>query len=145
MLMVKYLLLGVVTLFAGSRISDAISACGGTTELADISKVNLAYELKDGQKIYIPSIFDSENITYIQNDAGNNILISDTSNENFLVNINTATQSELESLPGIGSSTAIKIIDYRTKNGLFKNIEDIMNVSGIGQSKFNNIKDYICV
>jgi len=61
------------------------------------------------------------------------------------VNINTATQTELETLPGIGPSTAQKIIDYRKQNGKFKSIEDIKNVSGIGDVKFNNIKDSITI
>ncbi len=136
---------GIISLKAGSRIADAIQACGGTTDISDISKINLAYELKDGQKVYIPSIYDVEDVEYIQNDAGNNVIIPDTSSSSALVNINSATQAELETLPGIGPSTAAKIIDYRNKNGDFKNIEDIMNVSGIGESKFNNIKDYICI
>ena len=136
---------GIISLKAGSRIADAIHACGGTTDISDISKINLAYELKDGQKVYIPSIYDVEDVEYIQNDAGNNVIIPDTSSSSALVNINSATQAELETLPGIGPSTAAKIIDYRNKNGDFKNIEDIMNVSGIGESKFNNIKDYICI
>ena len=136
---------GIISLKAGSRIADAIQACGGTTDISDISKINLAYELKDGQKVYIPSIYDVEDVEYIQNDAGNNVIIPDTSSSSALVNINSATQAELETLPGIGPSTATKIIDYRNKNGDFKNIEDIMNVSGIGESKFNNIKDYICI
>ena len=136
---------GIISLKAGSRIADAIQACGGTTDISDISKINLAYELKDGQKVYIPSIYDVEDVEYIQNDAGNNVIIPDTSSSSALVNINSATQAELETLPGIGPSTAAKIIDYRNKNGDFKNIEDIMDVSGIGESKFNNIKDYICI
>ena len=136
---------GIISLKAGSRIADAIQACGGTTDISDISKINLAYELKDGQKVYIPSIYDVEDVEYIQNDAGNNVIIPDTSSNSALVNINSATQAELETLPGIGPSTAAKIIDYRNKNGDFKNIEDIMNVSGIGESKFNNIKNYICI
>ena len=136
---------GIISLKAGARIADAIQACGGTTDISDISKINLAYELKDGQKVYIPSIYDVEDVEYIQNDAGNNVIIPDTSSSSALVNINSATQAELETLPGIGPSTAAKIIDYRNKNGDFKNIEDIMNVSGIGESKFNNIKDYICI
>ena len=136
---------GIISLKAGSRIADAIQACGGTTDISDISKINLAYELKDGQKVYIPSIYDVEDVEYIQNDAGNNVIIPDSSSSSALVNINSATQAELETLPGIGPSTAAKIIDYRNKNGDFKNIEDIMDVSGIGESKFNNIKDYICI
>ena len=61
------------------------------------------------------------------------------------MNINTAKQTELETLPGIGPSTAQKIIDYRSKNGKFDSIEDIQNVNGIGDAKFENIKDIICV
>ena len=99
----------------------------------------------DGQKIYIPSIYDENNVSYIFNDAGESIIVSDGSSRNPIININSATQSDLEKLPGIGSSTAEKIIDYRTKNGKFKKIEDLMNISGIGESKFNNIKDYISI
>ena len=136
---------GLVTLKEGSRISDAIAAAGGTTDVADTSKVNLAYELKDAQKVYIPSIYDEEEIIYIQNDAGNSVIVSDTPSSSSLININTASKEELETLPGIGESTATKIIDYRTKNGNFETIEDIKNVSGIGEAKFNNIKDNICI
>jgi len=90
---------GIVNLYEGARIYDAISAAGGATELSDFSKVNLAYGLKDGQKIYIPSIYE-EVTTYIQDSAGNNILIPDENSSN-LININTANQAELETLPGV--------------------------------------------
>ena len=135
---------GIVSLPTEARITDAISAAGGLTELADTSKINLAYSLQDGLKVYIPSINDTQVETYIQNDAGDNVIVQDSSSSS-LININSATQSELDSLPGIGPSTASKIIDYRNKNGDFKNIEDLMNVSGIGEAKFNNIRDYICI
>ena len=135
---------GIVYLPTEARITDAISAAGGLTELADTSKINLAYSLQDGQKVYIPSINDTQVETYIQNDAGDNVIVQDSSSSS-LININSATQSKLDSLPGIGPSTASKIIDYRNKNGDFKNIEDLMNVSGIGEAKFNNIRDYICI
>lgn len=136
---------GLVYLPIDSRISDAISAAGGITEIADLSKVNLAYKLKDAQKIYIPSIYDEEQEICIQEDAGANVVVPDSSPPSLLININTAIQSELETLPGIGTSTAKKIIDYRLTNGNFKKIEDIMNVPGIGESKFNSIKDQICI
>ena len=135
---------GIISLPTEARISDAIDAAGGTTELADISKINLAYKLNDGQKLKIPSIYDVEEVIYIQNNAGNEVVLSENT-KNAIININSASQSELENLPGIGPSTASKIIDYRSKNGNFKKIEDIMNVSGIGESKFNSIKDYICI
>ena len=77
---------------------------------------------------------------------GENIIIEDiTSSSMNLVNINTATQTELETLTGIGPSTALKIIKYREENGKFKTIEEIKNVAGIGDSKFEAIKDEICV
>ncbi len=135
---------GIVSIKDGSRISDAISAAGGLTENADLTDVNLAYVLHDGQKIHIPSITDENSSQIIITNAGNDVLVSDSVVQP-RVNINRASQAELESLPGIGASTALKIIEYRELNGLFENIEEIMNVNGIGESKFNNIKDFICI
>lgn len=119
---------GLISLPASSRIADAINASGGPTSLADLNKVNLAYELQDGQKIYIPSVYDEDVSNTITTSAGNNVLENETTS-NAKININSATQSELESLPGVGKSTASKILDHRNKHGKFKSIEDIMNVS----------------
>lgn len=133
---------GIVTLPEGSRIIDVISFAGGATEDADFSKINLAYILSDAQKIYIPSKNDSLNETnYITSLPGENVVKD--GNKSNTININTASLSELENLPGVGPSTALKIINYRNENGSFQKIEDLMNVSGIGESKFNNLKDYI--
>lgn len=135
---------GIVEVNKGARIIDVIEKAGGLTEIADISKVNLAYIVKDAQKIYIPSIYDEENIEYISTESGNNVIINDNiEGGKSMVNINTATQTELEQLSGIGPSTALKIINYREENGKFKSIEDIKNVPGIGDSKFSSIKDMI--
>lgn len=138
---------GIVQIEEGARLIDAIEAAGGTTENADTSKINLAYILSDGQKIYIPSFLDEKIENYIEDNIGENIIIEDThANANTkLININTATQTELETLTGIGPSLALKIINYRKENGKFKTIEDIKNVSGIGDSKFEAIKNEICV
>lgn len=136
---------GVFHLPENSRIIDAIEASGGLTPEANLENINLAYALKDGQKIHIPNILDDNVDEYIETDAGENIIIDNPSSSSSCVNINTADQAALQTLPGIGASTAAKIIDYRNQNGNFKSIEDIMNVKGIGQSKFNNIKDFICV
>lgn len=157
---------GVVLLNNGSRIVDAIEAAGGVTDKANITKVNLVYILQDGMKINIPNQNDlknNENFEYItmssgdeKNDANINNSASNTSSEKSssnkesafkisVVNINTATQTELETLPGIGPSLALKIINYRKENGKFSSIEDIKNVSGIGDAKFENIKNYIRV
>ena len=139
---------GIVEIDEGARIIDAVNEAGGLTEYADTSKVNLAYVLKDGQKVVIPSIYDEKEMEVVYNDGGDNI-IEGNSTENGssdgLVNINTATSQELQTLPGVGESTAQKIINYRNENGNFSNIEDIKNVSGIGDSKFNSIKDLITV
>lgn len=149
---------GVVTLEEGSRIIDAINSAGGKTEEADLTKVNLAYVIEDGVQIYIPSINEtsklSENgeeaIEYMTDGPGEGIIISSASQDKedekqVMVNINTANSEKLQTLPGIGESIATKIIEYREQNGKFKTIEDLKNVSGIGESKFNNIKDKITV
>lgn len=125
---------GLVKLESGSRINDAIEAAGGLSNNADLTNINLAYILEDGEKIYIPK--KGEEI------ANSLINISTTSSK---ININKATQSELETLPGVGPSTALKIINYREKNGKFSKIEDIKNISGVGDAKYENMKDYISV
>lgn len=145
---------GVIELPEGSRVIDAVNKAGGFTDSADIEKVNLAYELSDGVKVYIPSknedeIGDTTTQEYITADSGNNVITGgndmkkETKSE--LVNINKATQTELETLPGIGPSTALKIISYRNENGSFSSIEDIKNVNGIGDSKYESIRELICV
>lgn len=136
---------GVVKVKEGSRIQDIIKAAGGLTENADISNVNLAYIVEDGIKIRIPSTTDEKNKEYISKDIGEGIIVDEENgnNNNTVININTANETELEELPGIGTSIAGRIVEYRNKNGKFKSIEDIKNVTGIGDSKFEKIKDLI--
>ena len=135
---------GIIEIEKDSRIADVIDEAGGITSEADLSKVNLAYTVKDGQKIYIPNVNDKKNEEYITEDAGEEVIVEGEQITD-KVNINTAKQTELETLSGIGPSTALKIINYRQENGDFKTIEDIKNVPGIGDSKFENIKESICV
>ena len=144
---------GVIYLEKGARIIDAIKEAGGETKQADLSQVNLAYVLQDGQKLYIPN--KNEKISeYIIEESGQSVGESKSSaglsgnkeeGKNVKVNINTATLEELDNLPGIGPSLAERIIEYREENGNFKTIEDIQNVKGIGESKFNDIKEKIIV
>lgn len=139
---------GVVTLDEGSRIIDAINSAGGKTEEADLSKINLAYIIEDGTQIYIPRINENmNNVELISSDAGQEVIMSNLEAEEVKtkVNINTANKEKLETLPGIGETTAQKIIEYREQNGKFKTIEDIQNVPGIGEAKYNSLKDKITV
>lgn len=134
---------GLIYVKQGARVADAIEKAGGETSEADLSQINLAYILEDGQKIYIPN--KNEKISqYITKNNGNNEN-NNTDKEDKKVNINTASQSELDELPGIGPSTAQKIIEYREENGNFETIEDVQNVKGIGDAKFEEIKDKITV
>lgn len=100
---------GIYELFEGDRIENAVIAAGGETANADLSKVNLAYELSDGQKIYIPSIFDEET-AYIYNDAGDSVIVEDSneSSTSSKININKATSSELQTLNRYWRSTCRK-------------------------------------
>ena len=118
---------GVYTLPDGSRVDAAIQAAGGLLPAAEASNLNLAMLLTDGQQINVPGIVDNSHVQ-----AGR-------------VNINTATVDELETLPGIGATTAQAIVDYRLQNGPFQVIQDIQNVSGIGPATYAGIKDYINV
>ena len=140
---------GVVVLEEGARVIDAIESCGGETLDADLNKINLAYVLSDGDKLYVPSIKDKEEIEYITSESGNNVIEKGAggkmSDKNSVVNINTATKEQLTTLNGIGEATAEKIILYRKENGKFNVAEDIKNVPGIGDSKYEAIKDKITV
>jgi len=133
---------GIVRVEEGARIIDAIEAAGGATAEANLSKINLAYLLEDGMKIYVPSVNDEEETEYATSSSGTS---ENNSSEAIKVNINTATSEELQKLPGVGESIANRIITYRKENGKFSKIEDLTNVSGIGDAKFNNIKSYIYV
>lgn len=140
---------GLIILYEGQRIADAIEKAGGVTNMADLSKINLAYVLSDGQKVKIPNINENtDNFEYVIDNSGDNIIVNNNNKlnkEGKKVNINTATQTELETLNGIGPSTAAKIIEYRELNGKFKTIDDLKNVNGIGNSRFDEIKNNIVV
>lgn len=141
---------GIVKIKEGARIADIIEEAGGLTQNANITNINLAYIIEDGQKITIPSKEEKVEIDqegYIQTENGEGIIneAQGVSNKNQAVNINKATKEELQTLQGIGESTSEKIITYRKENGNFKQIEDIKNVPGIGEAKYENIKDKISV
>ena len=118
---------GLYTLPVGSRVDDALKAAGGSLPGAEMTKINLATELTDGQQINIPGIVDTSHVNVGR------------------VNINTATAEELSTLPGIGPTTAQAIVDYRLQHGPFQVIQDIQNVPGVGPATYALIQDYINV
>lgn len=144
---------GLIELIEGQRIVDAIEKAGGVTEYADLNKVNLAFVLSDGQKVRIPSIYDKDdNVSYVTDESGKNVIVDNGNSENGngnsksgKININVASQSELETLDGVGPSLAARIIEYRNNKGGFKKIEELKNVSGIGESKFEGLKGKVVV
>ena len=139
---------GLYELNEKARVNDAIIAAGGTTDKADLTEINLAYVLSDALKITIPKKEEGQKENSKKNASISSSLMTpkaDVSQVSGLVNINTATKNQLKNLEGIGDSTAQKIIDYRTQNGQFNKIEDIKKVSGIGESKYQQIKDNISV
>ena len=137
----------VVTLKENSRICDALDAVGGLTKDADLTNINLAYILEDGEKIYIPKKGEELPANSTSSISQNSSYSNYSSNalKTNEININKATQTELETIPGIGPSTALKIMEYREKNGKFSSIEDIKNVPGIGEAKYKKMKDYITI
>lgn len=135
----------------GSRVQDAIDAAGGLLADADTKAINLAARLEDGKQLEIPykegtapaaatepPVFSYSSPNETNPDA------EPTENAE-LININTATLTQLDTLPGVGPATAQKIIDYRTTNGPFATIEDILKVPGIGPATFDNMKNLITV
>ena len=119
---------GVYTLAPASRVADAVAAAGGFIPGADTARVNLAQAVSDGMQVYVPAARSAGAPAFAAK-----------------ININTAGREELEKLPGIGPVLALRIIDYRLAHGPFRDLGDIKRVSGIGESKFNQIKDKIAL
>lgn len=134
---------GVVELNSSQRLKDAIELVGGFTEDADIGSINLAEFVKDEQHYVVTKIGETPSPQTVSSNTGTTT--PNKANNNSLININTATKEELKSLNGIGDALSQRIIDFREQNGAFSDIESIKNVSGIGEKKFEGIKDYITV
>lgn len=151
---------GIVTIEKGQLIDDAVKLAGGFGKDADPENINLVYKLEENLMLYIKSkkeLQENAQGAGEPSEAGKGVrLVKDSGgavvNEpqyanpsNARVNINTATASELDTLPGIGEATARDIISYRENNGLFKAIQDIMKVPRIKESRFASIKDFITI
>lgn len=134
---------GIVQLTTEDRVMDAIEAAGGYTELANPITINHAQKLVDEMVIYVPQ--QGENVEEVPVQSTVMTASGANANDDGKVNINTATESELTTLPGIGPSKAAAIISYREENGGFKAIEDLKNVSGIGDKTFEKLQHSIKV
>jgi competence protein ComEA len=135
----------------GSRVDDAIKAAGGLKQEADMTSINRAEFLEDGQKVFIPSFPLDEDGNVIENAAvgaavsNENPADSGNAPSSGKININTADSTALQTLSGVGPATAQKIIDYRQSNGRFSSVEDLKNVSGIGDKTYEKLKDSITI
>lgn len=127
---------GVYELPPGSILKDALTAAGGTTDSAAMDKMNLAAKLNDGQQVVV-----GDAVTAAQPSTSSQPPITN----NQLININTATLEQLQTLPKVGAVTAQRIIEYRTKNGAFTRIEDLQKVSGIGDATYATLAPLITV
>lgn len=136
---------GIYSLAPSSRVEDAINAAGGLLPEAFTSSLNLAAPLSDGSKVLVPEMPSAEEIAASSGDANASAAAAPQSQTVFPININTAAKEALMELPGIGEVKAQSIIDYRTQNGPFTSIEEIQNVSGIGEATFEKLKELITI
>ena len=137
---------GVVQLAEGARAKDAVDACGGFLPTADTNGVNLAQKLKDGMQVTVP-----EKMTAAAQGAATQGAAAGAQAGTAkplpegMVNINTADEKELDKLPGVGPAMAKRIVEYRTENGAFQAPEEIKRVKGIGDAKYEKMKDKIAL
>ncbi|MGO0041214.1 helix-hairpin-helix domain-containing protein [Streptococcus suis] len=132
---------GLYTLEADARVNDAVDAAGGLTSQADPKSINLAQKLSDEAVVYVAS--KDENISVVASTTTSSAM-SQEGNES-KVNLNTATEADLQTISGIGAKRATDIIAYREANGGFKSVDDLNNVSGIGDKTMESIRPYVTV
>ncbi|MBL6439003.1 helix-hairpin-helix domain-containing protein [Streptococcus suis] len=133
---------GLYTLEAGARVNDAVEAAGGLTSQSDPKSINLAQKLSDEAVVYVAS--KDENISVVASTTASSAMSQEEKNTS-LVNLNTATEADLQTISGIGAKRATDIIAYREANGGFKSVDDLNNVSGIGDKTMESIRPYVTV
>ncbi len=132
---------GVYELPASSRLDDVIVAAGGLTEEADLTQLNLASRLQDGSIVTVPSF--AALAATSSSEAGEPTGSPAGSGQGSLINLNTASAVELESLPGVGEVTAGRIIDYREANGSFRSVDDLVHVQGLSMNTVNALREFV--
>ncbi len=136
---------GLVRLPAGSRVADAIEAAGGAEPGTDLSFVNLAQKVVDGELIVIGMTPPPGVAATTGSNSSGSGGSGGPAQPGAPINLNTATEADLDTLPGIGPALAQRIIDYRSQHGAFRSVDELRNVSGIGDAKFAEIKDLVTV
>lgn len=136
---------GVYEVYEQSRVIDAINAAGGVNDEASVECLNLASYVSDGEKIYVPSIYEEVATDMSTGSSNSGTNATEKTQVTSKINLNTADKTSLMTIPGVGESKANKIIAYREEHGKFSKPEDLMLVSGIKEGMFNKVKDYICV
>lgn len=121
-----------------SRVADAIEKAGGPVPGASLDQLNLAQRLKDGQKVFVPTPQPATA-------AGAGTQAQAAGEQGGLVNINTAGEGELETLPGVGPALAARIVEYRGRKGQFSSVDELDNVEGIGPTKLESMKDLVTI
>lgn len=139
---------GVVSLGAGSRVSAAIDRAGGATPEADLARLNLARVVVDGERLYVPKVGETEVPAALGDGAvvaGPGGAGTGSDGGDAVVDLNSADQTTLETLPGIGPSLAGRILAWREEHGRFGSVEDLLDVSGIGDGRFADLRDRVRV
>ncbi|HEM6220081.1 TPA: helix-hairpin-helix domain-containing protein [Streptococcus suis] len=132
---------GLYTLEEGSRVNDAVKAAGGLTSQSDPKSINLAQKLSDEAVVYVAS--KDENISVVASTTASSAMSQEGNKSK--VNLNTATEADLQTISGIGAKRAADIVAYREANGGFKSVDDLNNVSGIGDKTMESIRPYVTV
>ncbi len=135
---------GVVSLSAGSRVVDAVTAAGGLRGDADPERMNLAASLQDGQRVVVP-VVGQEPPAEIGGTSGSVAGGAAGGADSSPIDLNRATAQELESLPGVGPATAASIVAHREKEGPFRTVDDLLDVRGIGEAKLESMRDLVVV
>ena len=134
---------GVYPLPIGSRVDELLQAAGGLTDNADTDRVNIVSVLHDGDYYYIPAA--GETIPETAANSPDNLQVSQDPSFQYPINLNLASQEELESLPGIGPTKAMDIISYREEHGAFLSVDALVNVPGIGENTVDSLREYLIV
>jgi competence protein ComEA len=133
---------GVLALPAGSRVVDAIDAAGGAAPDADLGRLNLAAEVADGERVYVPTVGEVVPAPVV---GGSSRSGDGAAGPPPLVDLNTASVDELDALPGVGPATAQAIVDWREERGGFTSVDQLLDVRGIGEAKLAQLRDLVTV